>query len=324
MRKKRMNIIEEEYKQYGGESGYEFVSNSWFESQRREEGSILPKLLQILTALVLGVVLVILVKVGYKFLFEGDGAKIVAHAQTSVGVKENSQNQPSSLTKGRMPQPTVKVEKAQTVREDRVEPKKESVQFTEMSQKSLAKLEVVQKQKENTLANQEKVAKVENGPKKAQALEGEKLVQYLLSLPPDQLEKIDVKKLLLSKKVPKTQNEYLNNQVVVEKKEPAEKNDELARLSEELESIIEPEVEKVKESTPIKDTSYIKGLEKEAVVREKNMRYYVVQPGDTLSKIAAKFYGSGKEYIKIYEANQDIISKPELIYPGQRLRIPAI
>ena len=324
MRKKRGNIIEEEYKQYGGENGYEFVSNSWFESQRREEGSILPKLLQILSALVLGIVLIILVKVGYKFWFEEDEAKIIAQAQTNVGVKENSQNQPSSLTKDRTTlQPTVKVEKAQVIGKDRVEPHK-SLQATKMSQEPPAQVEVVQKRKENTSANQEKVVKVENGQKKAQALEGEKLVQYLLSLPPDQLEKIDVKKLLLSKKVPKTQNAYLNNQVVVEKNEPVVKNDELARLSEELESIIEPEVKKVKESVPVKDTSYIKGLEKEAVVRKKNMRYYVVQPGDTLSKIAAKFYGSGKEYIKIYEANQDIISKPELIYPGQKLRIPAL
>jgi nucleoid-associated protein YgaU len=51
---------------------------------------------------------------------------------------------------------------------------------------------------------------------------------------------------------------------------------------------------------------------------------YVVKPGDTLSGIAASeqlYAGSGWE--TIFEANRDIISDPDLIHPGQVLRIPA-
>lgn len=47
-----------------------------------------------------------------------------------------------------------------------------------------------------------------------------------------------------------------------------------------------------------------------------------VQKGDTLWALAAKYYGSGAQYTKIYEANKDKISNPNLIYPGQELTIP--
>ncbi len=50
--------------------------------------------------------------------------------------------------------------------------------------------------------------------------------------------------------------------------------------------------------------------------------YYVVAKGDTLSSIASGQYGSAREWGRIYEANRDLIKDPDLIYPGQRLRIP--
>ena len=49
---------------------------------------------------------------------------------------------------------------------------------------------------------------------------------------------------------------------------------------------------------------------------------YTVQSGDTLWALAAKYYGSGAQYTKIYEANTDKISNPNLIYVGQELTIP--
>ena len=50
--------------------------------------------------------------------------------------------------------------------------------------------------------------------------------------------------------------------------------------------------------------------------------YYVVAKGDTLSSIANGQYGRALEWRRIYEANLDLIKDPDLIYPGQRLRIP--
>ncbi len=52
-------------------------------------------------------------------------------------------------------------------------------------------------------------------------------------------------------------------------------------------------------------------------------RYYTIESGDTLSKIAKEYYGDANEYNKIFEANREVIGDPDKIYPGQRIRIPA-
>ena len=52
-------------------------------------------------------------------------------------------------------------------------------------------------------------------------------------------------------------------------------------------------------------------------------RTYTVQSGDTLSKISQQFYGNANEYMKIFEANRDVLSDPSKISPGQMLKIPA-
>ncbi len=51
-------------------------------------------------------------------------------------------------------------------------------------------------------------------------------------------------------------------------------------------------------------------------------QWHEVQPGDTLSKIAQKFYGDASLYGQIFEANRDILKDPNLIKVGQKLRIP--
>jgi hypothetical protein len=51
-------------------------------------------------------------------------------------------------------------------------------------------------------------------------------------------------------------------------------------------------------------------------------RIYVVQSGDSLSKIAKEVYGDGSRWPEIFEANKDKLSDPGRIYPGQELRIP--
>jgi nucleoid-associated protein YgaU len=51
-------------------------------------------------------------------------------------------------------------------------------------------------------------------------------------------------------------------------------------------------------------------------------RIYVVQGGDSLSKISKKFYGDANSWKRIFEANKDIVKNPDLIQPGWKLRIP--
>jgi nucleoid-associated protein YgaU len=49
---------------------------------------------------------------------------------------------------------------------------------------------------------------------------------------------------------------------------------------------------------------------------------YTVQAGDTLSKIARQHLGDANAYMKIYEINRDQLSNPDLIKPGQVLKLP--
>lgn len=50
----------------------------------------------------------------------------------------------------------------------------------------------------------------------------------------------------------------------------------------------------------------------------------VVQPGNSLWRIARRTYGSGFEYTVIYEANRRQIKDADLIYPGQVFALPQV
>ena len=52
------------------------------------------------------------------------------------------------------------------------------------------------------------------------------------------------------------------------------------------------------------------------------VEYYTIVSGDTLSKIAKQHYGNAMDYPKLFEANREVIKDPDLIYPGQKIRIP--
>ena len=51
-------------------------------------------------------------------------------------------------------------------------------------------------------------------------------------------------------------------------------------------------------------------------------RVYTVQAGDTLSKISKEYYGNSSDYMKIFEANRNILDEPDEIKVGQGLVIP--
>ncbi len=52
--------------------------------------------------------------------------------------------------------------------------------------------------------------------------------------------------------------------------------------------------------------------------------FYIIKSGDTLSKIAREVYGNANLYNKIFEANREVIKDPNLIFPGQKIRIPKL
>ena len=55
-------------------------------------------------------------------------------------------------------------------------------------------------------------------------------------------------------------------------------------------------------------------------------KFYTVKSGDTLWAISEREYGKGHgdKYNVIFEANKPMLKNPDLIYPGQVLRIPPL
>jgi nucleoid-associated protein YgaU len=50
--------------------------------------------------------------------------------------------------------------------------------------------------------------------------------------------------------------------------------------------------------------------------------YYEIKKGDTLSAIAKRQYGDATKWQTIYNANKDVIKNPDLVHPGQKIKIP--
>lgn len=61
---------------------------------------------------------------------------------------------------------------------------------------------------------------------------------------------------------------------------------------------------------------------KEIIEDEKKEDFIIVQPGNSLWRIARHSYGEGMDYTVIYEANKEQIRNPDLIYPGQVFKLP--
>jgi len=55
---------------------------------------------------------------------------------------------------------------------------------------------------------------------------------------------------------------------------------------------------------------------------KEKVEYYIIQKGDNLSKIAKHYYGDPNKYPRIFEANREVIKDADLIFPGQKIRIP--
>ncbi|KIT15984.1 LysM peptidoglycan-binding domain-containing protein [Jannaschia aquimarina] len=59
-----------------------------------------------------------------------------------------------------------------------------------------------------------------------------------------------------------------------------------------------------------------------AANRGEGVSVVTVQPGFTLWAISEGYFGSGVNYVQIFEANRDLIRDPDLIYPGQVITLP--
>ncbi|MCC6753802.1 MAG: LysM peptidoglycan-binding domain-containing protein [Saprospiraceae bacterium] len=62
-----------------------------------------------------------------------------------------------------------------------------------------------------------------------------------------------------------------------------------------------------------------------ADIRAAHSDYYAkhtVKSGESLSKIAKHYYNNANDYMKIFNANKDLLKDPNIIHPGQVLTIP--
>jgi nucleoid-associated protein YgaU len=119
-----------------------------------------------------------------------------------------------------------------------------------------------------------------------------------------------------NKKASNSDTPNIYNKVILDNK-AGNSSDELSKLSDEISSVIDTE-----ESEQKDNTNYTQSITKEVKTRTKEMRYITVRKGDTLGKIAKRAYGNVMDYKKIYEANPDMVRRPDRIYVGQRLRVP--
>ena len=60
------------------------------------------------------------------------------------------------------------------------------------------------------------------------------------------------------------------------------------------------------------------------VVAAPEPTFYTIQQGDSLWKIASAHYGDGNKWNALFEANREVIKDPDLIYPGQQIRVPEL
>lgn len=72
----------------------------------------------------------------------------------------------------------------------------------------------------------------------------------------------------------------------------------------------------------LKGVSEIRAEGLTAPASEIKVEYYEIVSGDTLSAISKKYYGSASKYMRIFEANREVIQDPDKIFVGQKIRIP--
>jgi nucleoid-associated protein YgaU len=95
------------------------------------------------------------------------------------------------------------------------------------------------------------------------------------------------------------------------------------KVKEAEEKAAREEREKRLEAAAARREARREAMELRAERLREQERTYTVKSGDSLSKIAKELLGDAKRWPEIFEANKDQIKDPNLIHPGQELKIPA-
>ncbi len=283
MMKKRASI-EDEFMHYNAD---DLLGEKRVEKEQRD---ILSTIIRLLTILVLLGVLVLGGFLGYKYLIKEDAPKALP-----VTSKETTMTQ------------TIKKP------QERMYTEKEMYEIVQkmmnQMQAEAKKTEVVEKKhiaaQGNKDAEEEFVSALQN-------FEEEFVQSKKKELPTVSKERINSEIVGVAKDAPKGNQ----NQVVVVKQSQYREN--VDKISNQINALVEEMQGKI----PPQTSTYTQEITKEVDIRKNAMRIIVVRPGDTLSKIAKRAYGSAMAYDRIFDANPNLINDPNRIYIGQRLRVP--
>lgn len=137
----------------------------------------------------------------------------------------------------------------------------------------------------------------------------------------EKISKKEYEKLLLEKQKLEEELKMLSSKLEVEKKEqPQILQSQQILLQEELLKKIEELEKKLKEAETKRIEEKPKPSQPQPVTIPKK-RYHTVVEGDTLPKLAEKYYGDASQWRKIYEVNKEKIIRGQLV-PGSVLEIP--
>jgi len=166
---------------------------------------------------------------------------------------------------------------------------------------------LIQKQTKNTILEKPKENKPNSNSNKMSNSDLEKLAQIV------------VQKIRSEQNVPQSLPQ--NTQLI------SNKNKQITHFNKVLiknnENKITQQIDTLKgENYGKKKSNYIQSTAKEFKSRQAEMRYHTVQNGETLTDISMIVYGDAKYYKKIFSANPDILRNANLIYVGQKLRVP--
>ncbi|MCS7180499.1 MAG: LysM peptidoglycan-binding domain-containing protein, partial [bacterium] len=78
----------------------------------------------------------------------------------------------------------------------------------------------------------------------------------------------------------------------------------------------------IAEINKLRATIQMKPVEPIIEEEPKEGKYYTIKKGDTLKKIAYKYYNDTSKWKVIYEVNKNIIKNPNNLTPGIKIYIP--
>ncbi len=274
-------------------------------------GGIFSTIIKILAIILLLLLLVVLGGLAYKFLLKDDTIKqaVRTNIQPVQQTQPSKQEQVVAAVTNQVNQGGVKKEEIALI--------VKSVLEQMNKEKSVQKTQVQPVQNSNTSEQQTTTDNKQEDSGDAT------LLNDLSAAKVDNVEEDDIDLSALdsvnSNKQIKNNSKKADtfNKVIIDKNEVATKDD-LTKLYAKLNKIMKKDKTKVK----AKSSKYVSNLKKETQVRKNAMRIITVRRGDTLSLIAARAYGDAMMYPKIYAANPDLVKNPNLIYIGQKLRVP--